>query len=109
MAVLEDVDIQRGGIGFILSSGDIESSYEMSSFKMKDYVAKYVESFDALPGTIMATHIMCPPRELNTVGGYMFVMFIQFFVTAIRPFLKVRVRLHPGGCRDYACLQFSFP
>ena len=95
MVAIEDVQIQRRGFVFVLSTADIIRGQDLDLPKVKRYVEQFIQLHNAMPGSIKALHIICPQNH-RSFDEYIFSMLCQFVILAMAPSEVARVRLKKG-------------
>ena len=101
MVMAEEEDYQRNG-GILLFSAQ-ETEYYQDVFTIAREQQTVAERIShSMPGSIQGIHIFGFPKCSTTAGG-MFFKIAQFMMANLVPFLKSRVRIHPGKkARNFA-------
>lgn len=93
---MEDVEIQKKGIIFIILADDMAGGFDLNLFRRS--ADKAIGLNEALPGKNDAVHICF--LNSKSIAGEIFSNLIQFTLAAFKPLMKVRARIHKGATRE---------
>lgn len=94
MVAIEDEQIQRKGVVFVLSAADIGRGLDLDLPKVKRFTERFVEVHNAMPGAMKALHIICSENSRRPLfNEYIFAILSQFMVLALSPSDVARIRM----------------